>query len=71
MIVWSNSITNERTDTRPWRVRLPDLSTRTGFDLSDELLALCGWTSVEEIYISNDITNQTTSTGVTDELSLD
>lgn len=50
MIVWTNSITNERSSIRPWRVRLEDGSTRTGPEVTDELLTATGWSTHEEIF---------------------
>jgi hypothetical protein len=48
MTIWTNSITNYRSSTRPDRVRLQDGSTRTGEEVTDELLLMSGWTEIPD-----------------------
>ena len=41
-------ISGATSETRPFRVRLPDFTTRTGEAVTDEILAEAGWSLVAE-----------------------
>ena len=47
-MTWTN-INGDTSPTRPTRVRLPDLTTRTMEAVTDEILAEAGWAWVEPV----------------------
>jgi len=63
---WTNTTTNEISDSRPLRVRLSDSTTRTNEEVTDQLLEQTGWTWSEPVpEITEEITtSSTTSTTV-------
>lgn len=47
-MTWINTQTRECRKVRPERVRLPDLTTRTGPEVTDQVLADAGWIWVND-----------------------
>ena len=47
--IWFNSNTRESSQVKPTRVRLTDNTTLTNEFVTDELLALCGWSEVPSL----------------------
>lgn len=61
-MIWV-SPTNEYFNKRPDRVRLPDGSTRTSEEVTDELLFSLGWQVVEEMPIEEPPIDSNTTAG--------
>jgi hypothetical protein len=66
--MWINNITNEYSFDIPTRIRLPDGLTKTGSDITEELLIELGWTwqEVEEYIPEIDEINTGTNATVGD-----
>ena len=47
--IWFNSNTRESSEVKPTRVRLMDNTTLTNEFVTDELLALCGWSEIPSL----------------------
>lgn len=47
--IWFNSNTRESTEVKPTRIRLMDNTTLSNESVTDELLALCGWSEIPSL----------------------
>jgi hypothetical protein len=66
--VWFNSNTRESSDSKPTRIRLMDNTTLSNEFVTDELLALCGWSEVPSLVSDYIVTPINSGTDITEVL---
>lgn len=66
--IWFNSNTRESSDYKPTRIRLMDNTTLSNESVTDELLALCGWSEIPSLVSDYVLTPINSGTDITEVL---